>query len=89
VLNGGALAFAGRPADLVAAAAGHTWELAAETQDASPPGFGVVAARPQVSGVLYRLVGSPPTHPIHGLRPVPPTLEDGYTWLFHRQEHPR
>ncbi|MGH3748505.1 MAG: ABC transporter ATP-binding protein, partial [Micromonosporaceae bacterium] len=77
VLNAGAVAYHGDTADLVSAAAGHTYLLGPGVD--VPEGAIVVNAITTAAGVERRVVTP---RPPPGCNPVEPTLEDGYAALL-------
>jgi len=83
VLDRGRLVFDGLTHRLIEAAAGRTWQFLAAPGYAVPASLSIISALPQSAGTLYHVVGpSPEEHgPVRNVRPLPPTLEDGYVWL--------
>ena len=78
VIGRGSLLFDGPPGELLRAAAGRLWQVAAEAR--LPPGAAEVTVRSDHRGAVERVVWSP--EPIPGARPRQVTLEEAYgAWL--------
>ncbi len=82
VLDKGKLIFDGQTRQLIAGAAGHTWQFLAPANYAPPEELSVISTLPQRGGTLYHVVGPEPRGAaIQEVQPLAPTLEDGYVWL--------
>jgi ABC-type multidrug transport system ATPase subunit len=81
VLDQGQLIFDGEVQQLVEAAKGHTWQFLAGSNYVLLDDLSVIGTLPQREGVLYHVVGQPPDNGAQDLKPLAPTLEDGYVWL--------
>jgi len=86
VLVRGKVIFRGSPAEMIAAAEGHTWLLTTPGLEKPDHGLTVVSMLHLTEGIQYRLVGeSAADYP--QAQPVKPGLEDGYVWLMKQQGH--
>ncbi len=81
VLQKGRIVYHGTPAGLAAQALGHVWAatIAPDHLPAIERTCTVAAATATAAGLEARLVGTPPAG--LAVRPLPPTLEDGYLVL--------
>lgn len=79
VINKGKVLFRGSPRQLMAQASGHVWTIITEGERPNH-NLAIVATMPMQSGVHYRVLGNPEGYA--NVRPVEPTLEDGYIWLM-------
>ncbi len=82
VLSQGKLRFNDSPEALLAAAQGQIWEWTVPSQDLAllRKQFLICASLRRPQGVRIRVVSPHPPHA--SAQPVPPTLEDAYTWLL-------
>lgn len=85
VLDRGKLIFDGQVQQLIEGAKGHTWQFLADSNYIIPDNFSVIGTLPQRGGILYHVVGPQPAGPIQEIKPLAPTLEDGYVWLRNRE----
>ena len=81
LLNEGQILFQGYTRDVVTLAEGYTWELVGDKKQDFPSTIQIVARVPRLNDVLYRIVGELNSQFPCQVRPVAPTLEDGYVRL--------
>jgi ABC-type multidrug transport system ATPase subunit len=87
VMHHGRIIFCGSTGELIAAARGQVWTVAAEGAGAKPEGDCTVVSTLHLGGtVQYRVVGTP--SPRLRAAPAEPSLEDGYVALMRGQRAP-
>lgn len=81
VLDQGRLVFGGLTRELIEAASGHAWQFLAAPGYVPSEDLSVISALPHRDGTCYHVVGPEPRGFVREVKPLPPTLEDGYVWL--------
>lgn len=79
VIDKGKVLYRGSPADLVAHARGHVWNILLQG-DQPNGGLSVVSTLQMAKGIQYRVLGTPDS--AYNAVPAEPGLEDAYIWLM-------
>ena len=82
----GRILFTGTVSELARQASGFVWQVRRESGEPTPDETQVIGMSHNGTHIDYRVISETNPDPATLLRPVEPTLEDGYMWLMRRRD---